>query len=191
LPRTSGEEGGAVSPISKIRISEIWILEMRPAHPVAHLKARDETSSVKGEASMAEEVSVMRLYVLRGMYLVNFVLVGGGVWVQFVRRPGPWDPIIGTAFSFWAALSILSALGLRYPVAMLPIIFMQLCYKVFWFPLAYFPLRAAGRSSDLAPGFLIGIALDLVVIPWTHVYAHYIKKTGDPWARLREPASQR
>jgi hypothetical protein len=114
---------------------------------------------------MVEDVSLWRLYLLREMYLINCVLVGGGVWAQFTHRQKPWDPITGAAFSFWAALSLLSALGIRYPVVMLPILFMQLCYKAFWFPLAYSPLRAAGHSSDLAPGFLIAMALDLIVIP--------------------------
>ena len=132
---------------------------------------------------MAEQVSTLRLYVLRGMYLLNCTLVASGVWSEFVHRRKPWDQITGAAFSFWAALAVLSALGIRYPLAMLPIVFMQLCYKVFWFPLSYFPLRAAGLSSDLAPGFLATIVLDLVVIPWPYVFANYIKKQGDRWRR--------
>lgn len=130
---------------------------------------------------MAEEVSLVRLYVLRGMYLLNFVLVGSGVWVEFIHRQKPWDPITGVAFSFWAALAVLSALGIRYPLAMLPVIFMQLFYKSFWMLLVYVPLRSASLSSDLTRGFAIAIILDVLVIPWTYVFAHYIKKPGDRW----------
>jgi hypothetical protein len=72
---------------------------------------------------MAEEVSLGRLYVLRGMYLLNFLLVGCGVCVEFIHRQKPWDQITGAAFSFWGARSLLSALGIRYPVAMVPILF--------------------------------------------------------------------
>jgi len=64
---------------------------------------------------------------------------------------------------------------------MIPILLLQLCYKALWFPLAYFPLRAAGRSSDLGPGFLVAIALDLIVIPWPYVLENYLKKPGDRW----------
>jgi hypothetical protein len=35
--------------------------------------------------------------------------------------------------------------------------------------------------SHLAPDFLIAIALDLIVIPWTYVFAQYVRKTGDQW----------
>lgn len=89
--------------------------------------------------------------------------------------------MIGVAFSFWAALAGLSALGIRYPLAMLPVIFTQLFYKAFWLLAVFVPLQAVGRSSDLALGFLIGVALDIIVIPWPHVFAHYIKKPGDRW----------
>jgi len=49
--------------------------------------------------------------------------------------------------------------------------------------LVYVPLRAAGRSSDLTQGFLIAVVLDIVVIPWSYVFAHYMKKPGDRWRR--------
>lgn len=74
---------------------------------------------------MAEEVSLIRLYVLRGMYLLNCVLLGAGVWVAFIRRQEPWDSVSGVAFCFWAALAGLSALGIRYPLAMLPLLFSE------------------------------------------------------------------
>jgi hypothetical protein len=135
----------------------------------------------EGASIMAEEVSVLRLYVMRCMYLLNCVLVGSGVGASFMHRQTPWDPIPGVAFSFWAALAGLSALGIRYPLAMLPLILMQLFYKAFWLLAVYVPLRAASRSSDLTQGMLIGIALDVIVIPWTYVFAHYIKKPGDRW----------
>jgi hypothetical protein len=80
-----------------------------------------------------------------------------------------------------AALSVLSALGIRYPLAMLPLLFMQLFYKTFWLIAVYVPLRAVGRSSDLTQGFLIAIILDLIVIPWPYVLAHYVKKPGERW----------
>ena len=130
---------------------------------------------------MADEVSVLRLYVIRCMYLLNFILVGSGVSAAFVHRQQVWDPLTGVAFSFWAALAGLSALGIRYPLAMLPLIFVQLFYKAFWLIAVYVPLRGAGRSTDLVQGMLIGIVLDIIVIPWPYVVAQYIKKPGDRW----------
>src|SRR3990172_5039866 len=139
---------------------------------------------------MAEEGSVLRLYIMRGMYLLNCLLVGSGVWAEFIHRRQPWDPITGVAFSFGAALSALSGLGIRYPLAMLPLLFMQLFYKAFWLIAVYVPLREAGRSSDLTQGFLIAIVLDIIVIPWSYVLANYIKKPGDRWKRYRAPVER-
>jgi hypothetical protein len=133
---------------------------------------------------MVEEVSLPRLYVMRGMYLVNCLLVGSGVWYEFMHRQHAWDPITGAAFSFWAALAGLSALGIRYPLAMLPLLFMQLFYKTFWMFAVYLPLRAAGRSTDLTHPFLIAIVFDLLVIPWTYVFAQYLRKPGERWTSL-------
>jgi len=138
---------------------------------------------------MDETVSIARLSVLRGLYLLNFLLVGSGVCLEFIHRQKPWDQITGAAFGFWGALSLLSLLGIRYPISMIPILLLQLCYKALWFPLAYFPLRAAGRSSDLWPGFIVAIALDLIVIPWPYVLANYLKKPGDRWKQSRNVTS--
>ena len=130
---------------------------------------------------MVEEVSLTRLYVMRGMYLVNCLLLGSGVRYEFMHRQHAWDPITGAAFSLWAALAGLSALGIRYPLAMLPLLFIQLFYKTFWISAVYLPLRAAGRSTDLTQPFLIAIVVDLLVIPWTYVFVHYLRKPGERW----------
>ena len=75
---------------------------------------------------MPEEVSTFRLYLLRTIYLLNFVFLGLDVWPALVNHTGAWDPVKGVAFSFWAALSVLSGLGVRYPLRMLPLLLLQL-----------------------------------------------------------------
>ena len=139
---------------------------------------------------MAREISLARLYILRGMYLLNCLLVGSGVGYEFLHRQHPWDPVTGAAFSLWAALAGLSALGIRYPLAMLPVVFMQLFYKSFWIVAVYLPLRAAGRSSDLTQSFLIAILLDILVIPWSYVRAQYIRQPADRWTSNRSSVQQ-
>ncbi len=130
---------------------------------------------------MTGSVSTSRLYALRCMYLINLALVGSGVVAAFVHRTQPWEPVPGVAYAFWAALALLSALGLRYPVAMLPLLFMQLLYKLLWLGAVFLPLHAAGRSTGLLSGMLFGAALDLAVIPWAYVLARFVRLKGDPW----------
>lgn len=135
------------------------------------------------EVSPLPKVSTLRLYLMRLAYLGNFVGLGFSVWPVMISHPGAWDPVKGAAFSFWAALSVLSGWGIRYPLKMLPLLFLQLLYKSIWVVAVYLPLRSAGQSTDLTKAMVLGIVMDLIVIPWTYVLAHYVKQRGDRWRR--------
>ena len=130
---------------------------------------------------MSEGVSTFRLHLMRLLYLLNFVLLGLDVWPQIINHAGAWDPVKGAAFSFWAALSALSGLGLRYPLRMLPLLLLQLVYKSIWLIAVALPLLSAGRSAGFAEAMVIGVVLDLIAIPWPYVLANYVKKPGDRW----------
>jgi hypothetical protein len=130
---------------------------------------------------MSEETSTFRLYLLRFAYLGNFLGLGLSIWPEIINHTGAWDPVKGAAFSFWAALSALSGLGIRYPLKMLPLLLLQLFYKSIWLIAVYLPLRSAGQSTGLTKAMVIGVVVDLVVIPWPYVLAHYVKQRGDRW----------
>ena len=133
---------------------------------------------------MSEETSTLRLYVLRFLYLGNFVFLGLSVWPEIVNHAGAWDPVKGVAFGFWAALSALSGLGLRYPLKMLPVLLLQLLYKSIWVLAVALPQWSTLRSAELTRVMLIGAAVDLLVIPWPYVFAHYVKMRGERWRHL-------
>jgi hypothetical protein len=126
-------------------------------------------------------ISTLRLYVMRLLFLLNFVLLGSDVWPEIFNHAGVWDPVKGVAWSFWAALSITSSLGLRYPLKMLPLLLIQLAYKSIWLVAVALPLRRVGLSSGLTGVFMIGVAFDLIAIPWPYVFAQYVMKPGDRW----------
>lgn len=130
---------------------------------------------------MSEDVSTLRLYLMRFLYLGNFVGLGLSVWPAIVNHEGPWDPVRGVAFCFWAALSALSGLGIRYPLKMLPVLLMQLLYKAIWLIVVWVPLRSAGQTTGLTKGMVIGLVADLIVIPWPYVWVNYVRRPGDRW----------
>ena len=130
---------------------------------------------------MSEETSTLRLYVMRLLYLLNFVFLGLSVWPEIINHAGAWDPVKGVAFSFWAALAALSALGVRYPLKMLPLLLLQLLYKAVWLIAVALPQWSAVRSADLTKIMLRGAVADLIVIPWPYVLANYVKMRGDRW----------
>src|ERR1700755_1561899 len=111
---------------------------------------------------MSKEVSTFRLYLMRLVYLLNFVLLGSDVWPAIFRHQGAWDPVKGVAFSFWAALSLVSGLGLRYPLKMAPVLLLQLVYKTLWLLAVALPMWPALRSTDLAHAMLIGVVVDVI-----------------------------
>jgi hypothetical protein len=130
---------------------------------------------------MSEATSTFRLYLMRLLYLGNFLFLGLNVWPGIINHVGEWDPVKGVAFSFWAALSALSGLGLRYPLKMLPLLLLQLVYKSIWLMAVYLPLRSGGVSTELTRVMAIGVVVDLIVIPWPYVLATYVKQRGDRW----------
>jgi hypothetical protein len=130
---------------------------------------------------MSEETSIFRLYLMRLLYLLNFVFLGLDVWPAIINHAGAWDPVKGVAFSFWAALSALSCLGLRYPLKMVPLLLLQLLYKSIWVIAIALPMWSAFRSIELTRIMAGGAIVDLIVIPWPYVLATYVKKGGDRW----------
>jgi hypothetical protein len=130
---------------------------------------------------MNNEVSLARLYFLRLLYLLNCLFLGADVWPALFRQAGSWDSIQGVAYSFWAALSLLSLIGLRYPLQMLPILLMQFVYKCVWLLFIAIPHWPGIKTDGLFPIMAIGLLIDIAIIPWFYLFRNYIKKTGDRW----------
>lgn len=83
-----------------------------------------------------------------------------------------------------AAFWLLCALGIRYPLQMLPILMWELIWKTIWLAAVPLPLYLNGTFDDkLIPNVIaIGmVVLVYLVMPWSYVYQHYIKKPGTPW----------
>lgn len=130
---------------------------------------------------MTGEVSTLRLYLMRAVFLLNFVVLGSDVWPALLNHPEPWDPVKSAAYSFWAALSLLSLLGLRYPVKMLPLLLFQFAYKAIWLLTVALPQWSIFQSVDLTKIMSFGLIIDLLVIPWLFVFHNYVKARGDRW----------
>ena len=83
-----------------------------------------------------------------------------------------------------AALSLLAAVGLRYPLKMLPLLIFELLWKLVWLARVALPLWRAGRIDDALTSNTVaaGMAvLVLIVIPWRYVAVQYLRGPGDPW----------
>ena len=139
----------------------------------------------ESDARMAD-VSIFRLYVLRAIYLLLFLGQGSMQLPRIIHHASAmtfsfWD---GVGTSFLAALALIAGLGIRYPMQMLPLLLFELAWKMIWLSTVALPLWSANRMDadtlESVPSILTGLVL-LIVIPWRHVVARYVRAPGDRW----------
>jgi hypothetical protein len=131
-------------------------------------------------------VSALRLNLLRLFYLVLVVGIGLGmhVWSMMIHQVDSMEMDSGVKVCMLFALSVLSILGLRYPLQMLPVLFWEFTWKASWLLAVALPHWRRGQwSQDLgANTFAIGmIAIFIPLVPWSYVFEHYVRKSGDRW----------
>lgn len=130
------------------------------------------------------EVSTLRLNLLRAVYLLIGLGMGIQVWPQIVTGSGNWLGASGIVKCMLGALTLLSLVGLRYPLKMLPLLFWELVWKTMWLLVVALPAWRAGNmdaetaENAFACGFVV---LVYAAIPWSYVLRHYAGAAGDRW----------
>ena len=139
------------------------------------------------------EGSLFRLYLLRASYLFVVVGLAVTVWPAVLHHTKAWPLMSGVVCCLLAAVSILAAWGIRYPLHMLPVLLFELIWKAIWLIAVALPLWSAGelapRTSSTVVDCLVGVLLMPIVIPWSYVFANYVKRPGDPWRSAPTPAN--
>ena len=132
------------------------------------------------------DVSTVRLYLLRGMYLLIAVGLGSMIWPLVLDPPPNLEHMRGVAWSLFGALSLLAVLGVRYPLRMLPLLLFELTWKVIWVLAIGLPLWSAGRLDPAHSATLweclMGVVVVPLVMPWRYVLHHYLRAPGDRWS---------
>ena len=87
-------------------------------------------------------------------------------------------------FALLAGLGAAAALGLRYPLQMLPLLLFELIWKAIYLIAFAMPLWSAhhinaAAAEDIKAVLMVVIFLPL--IPWRYVFTHYVLKRGDRW----------
>lgn len=131
------------------------------------------------------EVSVFRLYVMRATYLLIAIALGAQIWPIVIAHARPWSVMHGVALCMLATVTLLAALGVRYPLKMLPLLFFDLTWKAIWLIVVALPLWQAGKidpdTSETVFACLMGIVIFPLAIPWPYAYANYVRARGDRW----------
>jgi hypothetical protein len=131
------------------------------------------------------EVSTLRLYLLRGMYLLIAVGLGINIWPWIIAPPDTVANANTVIRALLGALAVVSLLGLRYPLQMLPILLFELLWKLIWvvaFALRMWLVTGLDEyASQTLFACLMGVLLVPIVMPWSYVFKHYIHAAGEPW----------
>jgi hypothetical protein len=133
-----------------------------------------------------KEESGIRWRWLRFMYLYTIFGAGGfGLAILVIpepmrtafRWPGDEPIALSIVGSVFLAFGVLSVFGLRDPLKFVPILFLQLCYKLVWFVGAVVPLLLAGRFPGYAlltvVIFTTYVVGDLIAIPFSSVFTNH------------------
>ena len=130
-----------------------------------------------------EEITLWRLYVLRACYTI--LAVGqGSIQLPLFFHHAHWTLASGVAHSFFMALALLSLAGIRYPLAMMPLLIYELLWKMIWLCGIALPLWLANQiDADTRDSFfeIAPIIVIIPLLPWGYIFSNYVKKPGDRW----------
>jgi membrane associated rhomboid family serine protease len=138
------------------------------------------------------DVSTLRLTLLRAMYLVIAVGLGLVIWPSIMSPPSVVANSGSVVRAMLGALALVSLLGLRYPLQMLPVLIFELVWKVIWIVASALPMSTGpgldAYASETLFACAMGVVLVPLVLPWGYLYRHYIRAPSTPWLTVTNPA---
>ena len=131
-----------------------------------------------------DEVSLFRLYTLRAAYFIMAAGLGVFVWPSVIRHSNEFAIAHGAEVAMLAGLGAIAALGLRYPVQMLPLLLFEVTWKAIYLVAFAYPAWSAhevtpAMAEDIKAVSFVVILLPL--IPWKYVFTQYVMKRGERW----------
>src|ERR1043166_7396813 len=134
-----------------------------------------------GRGAAAPGVALWRLYVLRFFFAV-LALGQGSIQLPLFFHHPHWTVNSGVAHSFLLALAVLSIVGIRYPLQMLPLLIYEVLWKSIWLLGIALPLWLGHQfDPDTTETFYecIGVGILIPIIPWRYLF----RGPADPWYR--------
>jgi hypothetical protein len=140
------------------------------------------------------EVSLLRLHLLRATYLLMVVGLGTTIWPLLLGAPEAAEHFRGVTWCLLGTVALLALLGLRYPLKMLPLLLFELVWKVTWLVTIGLPLRSAGQLEGMFretwSANLLGLVIFPLAIPWGYVIRTYVRAPGDRWTRSKPSTAE-
>ena len=126
----------------------------------------------------------INVYLMRLVFILMFFVLGKATWTRILTHQGSWDPTDAVVWCVWTAFATLAGLGIIRPLNMLPILLLEIFYKVLWLIIVAYPLWSAGKlqgspAEGIAAAFL-WVILPIVAVPWGYVFVNYIYRPAAP-----------
>ena len=127
-----------------------------------------------------EGVRPIHIYLLRLVYVLMFFVLGRSAWTHILTHQGSWEPDVAMAWCIWAAFATLAALGIFRPLKILPILLLEIFYKVLWLIVVAYPLwstgKLAGSPAEATTSAFLWVMLPIIAVPWGYVFVNYLYK---------------
>lgn len=130
------------------------------------------------------EPPLWRLYTLRVAYFILAAGLGAFIWPDVIHHTSALASTHGVQLALLAAIGATAALGLRYPVQMLPILLFEFTWKVIYLIAFALPLwRAHQITGPIADDIknILGVVVLIPFVPWIYVFRRYAIMPGDRW----------
>tara|TARA_B110000444_G_C18469603_1_gene424068 strand:+ start:98 stop:550 length:453 start_codon:yes stop_codon:yes gene_type:complete len=131
------------------------------------------------EYNQYDGIRPINIYAMRLIFLLMAVFLGYDVWGYIIAYQGMWFPTEAMDWSVWAAFSLIAILGIFRTVEMIPVLLVEIAYKLIWLVLVALPLwRDGNLTSTTSDGMFLPFALvvlPMVAVPWGYVFNRYIR----------------
>lgn len=135
------------------------------------------------------DLPVWRLYLMRAMYALMAFGLAVQVWPTVISPEAGTGLQRSVVLSVLATISLLSLLGIRYPVKMIPLLLFEWLWKVIWVLAFWYRLWHGGPASEAVNetffACMMGVVLVPIVLPWGYVFRNYFSECGDRWRSVR------
>ena len=105
-------------------------------------------------------------------------------WPSVIHHTNEFAATEGIQFALLAGLGATAALGLRYPVQMVPLLLFEMTWKAIYLVAFALPLWRAHAINAAVAKDIKAVAMVVIfvpLIPWRHVLAQYVLRRGDRW----------
>lgn len=137
------------------------------------------------------KVPVYRLYALRIVYLLIVLFLVSTIWPGIIHHMRVWPMMEGVGRSMLAAVAIVAAIGILFPLQMLPLLFFEIAWKSVWLIAIGLPLWSANQldadSAENAKACLVGVVLFSLVMPWPYVFRGFFRPSPGTQEAVERP----